>query len=109
MPVTSLSELQEQYGVQVSLVAISMMNSIVDVRLTIIDPEKAQSLLKNQAALLVNDQALILAPHMHSHTGSRLKTGKVFMIFFPTQQIVHTGSEVSLVFGNERVELVAVR
>jgi hypothetical protein len=108
-PVTSLSELEGQYGVQVSLVATSMMNSIVDVRLKIIDPEKAQLFLKNQAALLVNDQSLILAPHMHSHTGTRLKAGKAFIIVFPTQQIIHTGSEVSLVIGSERVESVVVK
>jgi hypothetical protein len=108
-PAMTFSELQDQYGVQVSLVATSMMNSIVDVRLKIIDPEKAQTLLKNQAALLVNDQSLVLAPHMHSHTGGRLKAGKVFIIFFPTQQVIHTGSDVSLVFGPERVESVVVR
>ncbi len=108
-PVTSFSELEEQYGVQVSLVATSMMNSIVDVRLKIIDPEKAHMLLQNQAALLVNQQSLVLAPHMHSHNGNRLKAGKVFIIFFPTQQVIHAGSEVSLVFGRERVEPVIVR
>jgi hypothetical protein len=108
-PVTSLSELEEQNGVQVSLVATSMMDSIVDVRLKIIDPDKAHALLINQAALLVNDQSLILAPHMHSHTGTRLKEGKVFTIFFPTQQVIRTGSDVSLVFGSERVEPVVVR
>jgi len=107
--VTSFSELEEQYGVRVSLVATSMMNSIVDVRLKIIDPDKAQTLLRNQAALLVNQQSLVLAPHMHAHTGNRLKAGKVFIIFFPTQQEIHTGTEVSLVFGLERVEPVIVR
>jgi hypothetical protein len=108
-PATSFSEFEDQYGVQVSLVAASMMNSIVDVRLKIMDPEKAQMLFKNQAALLVNDQSLILAPHMHSHNGTRLKAGKMFIIFFPTQEVIHTGSEVSLVFGTARVEPVVVR
>ena len=108
-PATSFSELEEQYGVQVSLVATSMMNSIVDVRLKIIDPDKAHMLLQNQAALLVNQHSLVLAPHMHSHNGNRLKVGKVFIIFFPTQKVIHTGSEVSLVFGPERVEPVIVR
>ena len=82
-PITSFSELQEQYGVQVSLVATSMMNSIVDVRLKIIDPSKAQMLLKNQAALLVNDQSLVLAPHMHSHTGNQVKGWKGDHDLFP--------------------------
>jgi hypothetical protein len=108
-PSTSLAELREEYGVEVSLVATSMMSSIVDVRIKIVDPVKAHALLQNQAALLVNQQALILAPHMHSHNTTRLKQGKVFTMFFPTQKIVTQGTEVSLVFGSVRVEPVIVR
>ena len=108
-PVTSFTELEDQYGVQVVLAATSMMNSIVDVRVRIVDPDKAHALLQNQAALLVNQQALVLAPHMHSHNGNRLKAGKVFIIFFPTQQKIHQGSEISLVFGSIRTEAVIVR
>jgi hypothetical protein len=108
-PEVSFSNLEEQYGVQVALVATSMMDSIVDVRLKIIDPDKAQELIKNQAALLVDQHTLVLAPHMHSHTGTRLKAGKVFIIFFPTQQVIRSGSLVSLVFGNYRTEPVLVR
>jgi hypothetical protein len=108
-PVTSAREMEDKYGVQLSLAATSMMNSILDVRLKIIDPDKAQSLLKNQAAMLVDDQTLVLAPHMHAHIGNRLKAGKGYFLFFPTQQVIHTGTEVSLVIGDERFEPVFVR
>jgi hypothetical protein len=108
-PPTTFAELEEHYGVEVSLVANSMMGSIVDVRLKIIDPDKAHKLLQNQAALLVGRQTLILAPHMHSHHSAKLKAEKIFFMFFPTQQIVHTGSEVSLVFGPVRTEPFVVR
>jgi len=108
-PPTSLAELEEKYGVQVALVANSMMGSIVDVRLKVVDPEKAHALLQNQAALLLNQEALVLAPHMHSHGSTRLKVGKIFTIFFPSQQIIHPGSSVSLVFGSVRTEPVVVR
>jgi hypothetical protein len=108
-PVTTMAELEERYGVQISLVADSMMGSIVDVRLKVLDPNKAHALLDNQAALLLNQEALIVAPHMHSHGGNRLKVGKVFTVFFPSQQIIHPGSSVSLVFGSIRVEPVIVR
>lgn len=109
MPFTSSAALEQEYGVQVSLVATSMMNSIVDVRLKIIDPDKAHMFLQNQAAMLVEQEALILAPHMHSHGVTRLQTGKIFSLFFPTQQIIHTGTEVSLVFGPVRIEPVVVQ
>jgi hypothetical protein len=102
-------ELKEKYGVQVALVATSMMNSIVDVRLKILDPEKAQAFLQNQGALLLDQNVLILAPHMHSHIGPRLKAGKIYSVFFPTQQEIHPGSQVSLVFGSIRTEQIPVQ
>jgi len=108
-PETTMAELEEKYGVEVSLAATSMMGSIVDVRIKIIDADKAHALLQNQVALLVGQERLILAPHLHSHGGTRLKTGKIFIMFFPTQQIIHPGSDVSLVFGAVRVEPVTVR
>jgi len=108
-PAMTFGQLEEQYGVQVSLVANSMMGSIVDVRLRIDDPDKAHILLQNQAALLLNQEALIPAPHMHSHGTSRLKAGTQFIIFFPAGQIIHPGSNVSLVFGSVRVEPVVVQ
>jgi hypothetical protein len=108
-PATTFGQLEEQYGVQVSLVANSMMGSIVDVRLKIDDPDKAHVLFQNQAALLLNQETLIVAPHMHSHGGTRLRAGTEFIIFFPARQIIHPGSNVSLVFGSVRVEPVAVQ
>jgi hypothetical protein len=108
-PPTSFETLESNYGVKVSVAATSMMGSIVDVRLKVVDPDKAHTLLQNQAALLVGQQSLILAPHMHSHIGTRLKAGKMFIIFFPTQGIISPGSQVSLVFGPVRVEPVTVK
>ena len=108
-PELSLAELEDEYGVQISLAATSMLNGIVDVRLKILDPDKAHLLLQSQAALLVNGEELILAPHMHSHIGSRLKAGKIYFMFFPTSQLITAGSEVSLVFGLVRIEPVTVR
>jgi len=107
-PLTSFAELEEQYGVQVSLVAVSMLDSIVDVRLKVVDPAKAKALLMNQSALLVDQQVLVLAPHMHHHGDT--KRNKIHNMFFPTENnTIHTGSEVSLVFGPVRVEPVIVR
>jgi hypothetical protein len=108
-PPMTFAELEEKYGVEISLAGTSMMGSIVDVRIKVVDPVKAHALLQNQAALLVNQNALILAPHMHSHNSTRLKVGKIFVMFFPTQQIIVPGSQVSLVFGSVRVEPVTVK
>jgi hypothetical protein len=106
-PLTTLAQLEETYGIQVSLVAVTAMHSIVDVRLKIIDPDKAHALLQNQAAVLIDQQALILSPHLHTHY--KLKAGKMFFMFFPTQKTIHAGSQLSLVFGSVRVEPITVR
>lgn len=106
-PLTSFEELKQRYGLEVSLVAVTAMDSIVDVRLKVIDPEKAQALLQNQAALLVDQEVLVLAPHHHTHW--KLKPDKLHVMFFPTQNnTIHSGSKVSLVFGGVRVEPVIV-
>ena len=107
-PLTTEAELEERYGIRLSLIALSMMDGVVDVRLKILDPQKAESLLRDQAALLVDQQFLVLAPHVHQHY--RLKKDKIHNLFFPTlDKKIQTGSQVSLVFGPVRVEPVTVK
>jgi hypothetical protein len=102
-PLTTFDELEEKYGIKIMQMNISMLDSVVDVRLMIVDPEKAQALLQNQAALLIDQEALILAPHQHTH--GNFKQGLPHIMFFSTQNsTVHSGSEVSLVLGRVRVE-----
>jgi hypothetical protein len=103
---TSFQTLEEQYGIQISLVAVTAMNSIVDVRMKVLDVDKANKLFENHAALLVGD-TLILSPNMHRHT---LKQGKPYIVFFPNQQqLIQTGTPVRLVFGDILTEPIAAK
>ena len=103
---TSFQALEEQYGIQVSLVAVTALDSIVDVRLKVLDVEKASQLFENHAALLVGD-TLILSPNMHRHT---LKQDKPYIVFFPNQQqLVQSGTPVNLVFGDILSEPINAR
>jgi hypothetical protein len=107
-PITNAEELRQKYGIEVALVASTAMDSFVDVRLKIVDAQKANSLLVNQAAILVGQQELLLAPHIHSH--AKPKDGKLILIFFPNRtKSIRTGSQVSLVFGKTRTEPFSVR
>ena len=107
-PVTSADELRDDYGVEVSLVASTAMDSFVDVRLKVVDAEKASKLLTNQLAIMVGEQELMLAPHIHTH--AKPKEGRITLIFFPNRQkTIHSGTEVSLVFGKTRTESFPVR
>ncbi len=107
-PYTTLKQLEDQYGIQVSLVALTTMDTIVNVRLKIIDPVKAHDLLINQAAVLIDQKSLIVSPHLHTHW--KLRIDKMYFMFFPAQShTIKSGSELSLVFGGLRVEPIKVQ
>ena len=107
-PPITLKELEQKHGVKISRVAISMMGSVVDVRLKITNPQKAQAFLQNQGAILVDQKVLIISPLVYTHFG--LKKNRVFIAFFSTRKgIVHPGSAVSLVYGPVRVEPVVAQ
>jgi hypothetical protein len=107
-PITSAADLRQKYGLEVVLVASTAMNSFVDVRLKVIDAEKASGLLVNQVAILVGQQELLLAPHIHTHAKPR--NGKIITIFFPNRtQSILPGSQISLVFGKTRTESFNMR
>ena len=108
IPVTSSSEVQQQYGIMVTQAAVSLLDGIVDVRIKVLDPDKAHQLLDYPAAIFVDQQTLIPAPYLHSH--ANIKPGQIYVMFFPTQKnTVRRGSEISLVFDNLRVEPVIVK
>ena len=103
-PEISRTTLEAQYGMDVSRVAVSAMDSIIDVRLKIMDAEKADQLLEDgNFALLVGD-TLIPAPHVNRHMIGKRRA----VVFFPNlDRIVQNGTPVSLVFENLRIEPVA--
>jgi hypothetical protein len=102
-PEISQQTLEEDYGMQLSLAAVSALDSIVDVRMKILDPEKAEKLLEEEHfALLVGD-TLIPSPHVSRH----MFKNKTIIVMFPNRQnIVQSGTPVSLVFDSLRVEPV---
>ena len=105
-PEISLQTLEEEYGLQVAQAATTARDSIVDVRMKVLDPEKAEELIEEgHFALLVGDK-LIPAPHVSRH----MLVNKTIIVMFPNQNnIVEHGTPVSVVFENLKVEPVATR
>lgn len=105
-PEISRQTLEQQYGMQVSLTAVSAMDSIVDVRMKVVDRQKADQLLEDEHfALLVGD-TLIPAPHVNRH----MFGNKTIIVLFPNQKnIVKSGTPVSIVFEKLRVEPVSTQ
>jgi len=105
-PQVSLQTLEEEYGLQVIQATTTARDSIVDVRMRVLDPEKAEQLVKEgHFALLVGD-TLIPAPHVSRH----MLVNKTIIVMFPNREfIVNSGTSVSVVFENLKVEPVAVK
>ena len=105
-PEVSHQTFEEEYGMQVSQATVSALDSVVDVRMKILDREKAEGLIEEgHFALLVGD-TLIPAPHVSRH----MLVNKTIIVMFPNRQnIVKSGTPVSVVFENLRVEPVAVK
>jgi len=130
----SAQELEDQYGLRVNLLAATAMNSVVDLRLKILDVNKARPLLEDPArmpALLIGDQAipktviptfdeicgpdgtlvfnrqnpraLIMPAHM-GHMDKKIKQGGMYIMFYPNpQNLVKSGTPISLFFGDIRL------
>ena len=100
-PEITQKTLEQDYGTQLSMAAVSAMDSIVDVRLKLLDAEKAEPLFdEGHFALLVGDK-LIPSPHVSRHT----LANKTIIVMFPNQKnLVKPGTPVSFVFEDFRLE-----
>jgi len=105
-PEFSHEALEQEYGIQVTQATVTTLGGVVDVRMKILDREKAEQLVEEgHFALLVGD-TLIPAPHVSRH----MLVNKTIIVMFPNRQnIVKSGTPVSLVFENLRAEPIAVK
>lgn len=105
-PEVSFQTLEEEYGLQISRATVSAMGSAVDVRMKVLDPEKAEELVEEGHFALLVGEKVLPAPHVHRH----MLLNKTIIILFPNQKnIVKSGTPVSIVFENLKVEPVAVK
>jgi hypothetical protein len=110
----SASAFAEQFGVQIVQVAPSMMDSIVDVRLRIVDNIKAEAFLSDHnrmPILLVGDGSVVLtsaSQHMLHLPG--LRDGAVYYSLYPNpNQVVKHGTPVFVQFGDLRLPAMAAQ
>lgn len=112
--VISQSDLEEKYGLRVNLVAVTAAGGMVDLRLKIIDGEKAKFLLqdkKNFPVLLASDGNIQL--NVPEETKSReIKfedKGNLFLLFPNAGNAVKPGVPVTLLFGNIALDPIDAR
>lgn len=109
---TRISEgtLESQYGMHVNLVAVTGAGGFVDVRIKIVDGEKAKLLLgdaKNFPALLSSKNVVLNAPADTKSQEIRYENGGTMFIMYPNSgNAVKHGEPVNILFGDVAVDAI---
>jgi len=104
----SEGELEKQYGLKVLLVAVTGAGGFVDLRITIVDGEKAKTLLSdpgNFPAVWVRDGVLLDAPEDTKSQKIRYDDGGTMFVLYPNAgNAVKHGEPVRILFGRILLE-----
>lgn len=112
-PLVSASGLVERSGVKITQVAVTGDGGLVDLRFTVVDPNKAAALhdpthppavVDQRTGLVVKD--LLMS---HAHTAPFKAGVTYYLVFNNPGNWVHRGDKVAVLLGNARVENVTVR
>jgi hypothetical protein len=109
----SQSTLEAKYGLRVSLIAVTAAGGFVDLRLKIVDGEKAKLLLadaKGFPALFSDQGATLNAPaETTSQKIEFISGGNLFIMYPNSGNAVLQGRPVSILFGDIALEPIGAR
>lgn len=106
----TLAELEDQYGLRVNLVAVTAAGGMVDLRLKVVDGDKAKPLVlapTGPPTLWIAEGNVLLAANTDPRELEALfESGNLFLLFPNSQGIVKPGAPVSIVLGSVKTEPV---
>jgi len=106
----SQETLEQTYGLRVNLVAVTAAGGLVDVRLKIIDGEKAKMLLsdpKNFPSLMAGNGVVLHTSEETAKQGIKIENdGNLFLMFPNSQNLIKPGAPVTILFGNTALEAI---
>ena len=109
----SHKSLEEKYGLRVNLVAVTGAGGFVDVRLKILNGEKAQPLLQgpdNFPSLFIDSNTILGAPKETKEQEIRFEdNGSLFIMFPNAGNAVKPGTRVRIMFGDIALEPMDVQ
>ena len=107
------SGMAARHGVEINLVAVTAAGGLIEVRLQITDPDKADAVLNDAGTrpILVSEdtgETLRMAAPPHHH-GSLELGGQYFFLLANAHNALHAGSEVTVVIDDSRLEHIEVQ
>lgn len=115
---SSADALREQWGIEISSLRMSAAGQMLDFRYKVIDAEKAAPLVKPEWKPYLLDEASgqrLPVPSMPKlgslrQTAVKLRPGAIYYILFSNRaQVVNSGSKVTVVVGDCRIENLTVQ
>lgn len=111
--VFSQQMLAEQYGLGVNLIAVTFAGGMLDLRLRIIDGEKAKALLDDQSnfpALRAGNGVVLRASEDVTRQEIKFENNSNLFILYPnSQNVFKPGDPVTIIFGDMQVEPVTAK
>jgi hypothetical protein len=114
MTTLSQSMLEEKYGLHVNLVAVTAAGGLVDLRLKIVEGEKAKLLLQDPSHFpslwIVNGDVTLVVPEETRSQAIKFENdGNLFVMFPNTRGLVKPGTPVIIRFGDTQVEPIPAK
>ena len=100
------TDLEQRFGIQMTLVAVTAGSGLIDIRFRVTDAAKAADLFKpeNLPAVIVPDSGITIQPPEPPDPGT-LTDGQIYFLLYPNSGgAVRPGSGVILAFGDLRLE-----
>ena len=114
MTTLSQSVLEEKYGLRVNLVAVTAAGGLVDLRLKIVEGEKAKLLLQDPSHFpslwIANGDATLVVPEETRSQAIKFENGGNLFVMFPNARgMVKPGTPVIIRFGDTQVEPIPAK
>jgi len=102
--------LQENYGLRVQLVAVTAAGGLVDLRLQILDAEKAKAFLDDHAnfpALRTGEDVILRTSEDAAAQDIQFENGKSIFVMYPNAgNTLKPGDPVNIIFGDLQLETI---
>ena len=110
----SQSELESKYGLRVNLVAVTAAGGLVDVRMKLVDAEKAKLLLSDKSnfpSLWIEDKqvSIALSDEVISQEITFENDASLYLMFPNAGSAVQPGTDVTIRFGTVDLEPIIAK
>lgn len=111
--IVSATDMEQEYGIRVNLVAVTAAGGLVDLRFTIVDKDKAEHLLHDASSMpklfVEHSGAVLGAREAMAHKLNLLDGASYFILYPNSGGAVQAGTPVSIVIDGIRLEPLAAQ